>query len=441
MNHDPDDPTARSAAQAPLSDADEQALRRAHAFVADRQFAARGRGSLRTGFELTAGLAIGAAVIAGIIVLSTRNAAAPHPAPAGGVSPTPAASATASPSTTSTPQPTTVTLPFATFPPSPSCGEVDVLPDVQGLGTQHVWVVANGNIISSHDGGATWHTEYSGGNPLGIDAIDDNDAWVVAPNGLLATTDGGTSWHLAGEPSQGALASVHFVNDTEGFGVVYSTCTVFSSSDGGQTWQLMSTVPYKVQSLCFPGGNDGWIAAGEIVYHSTDLGLTWKAVLDTATSEVPFPAVRLQCGYPHAVSVQAHDMGGAAGSQPNAAWVSHDGVTFTQVYAGGMWNSGNSVPAGPGSYPGPLSIVSPSVTAWVGFTPAGATPAYLTESQADNSLTAEQAVDCFGRPLGSAFVTQSTGWVVCAPFTTPDITVIRTDTGGVSWVEQDTIPG
>jgi len=436
---DDSDSTARAAANQPLNDRERAALQRADSFIDQRRFAAGRQLSLRSGLEIAAGLAVGAAVIAAILLFATHRTSTSVPAPAGhspqatvlpSQSPAPSFAPTQMPS--SAPLTAGTCLPQQNYP--------DFMPTIEALGRQHVWALVNSQILSSHDGGTSWKAEFTdtSGNLMGLDAIDDEHAWVVTDSlGLLRTTDGGNSWQQLAPPGSGTLGTVHFVSDLVGYGIAGS-CTVVRTDDGGASWASLPSSPVGASSLCFVDSTNGWVGGGSSVWRTKDGGSTWSEVLHADPTNIQSGLeLRLECGAPDSVSVEASALGGAAGSDPNAAWVSIGGDQFTEVWRSGMWQDTTGSPTGPGSYPGPFSLVNQTDTAWIGVTPAQSPYESTLAQSSKTQLDPSRPVTCDGAAIAAAFISGSEGWVTCTQMGMPTV-IDHTNDGGSTWSRQFT---
>jgi Photosynthesis system II assembly factor YCF48 len=440
---DPNDDDLRAAASAPLSDRDRRALDRARDFVGSGGFASRGVRAGLLPLEILGGAALGAAIIAAIIFVGLHHTSAPTPRPSPGVaassSPSPRPSAP-SPSVSASP---VVPVVLGAAPCSqllPSAWDSDV----QSIGGDDVWAALNGDIVASTDGGRTWTVQYrgatSGPDPLSIDAIDADHAWSVGTGGLLLTDDGGRSWHQAGEPAGTMLTSVHFVSDSTGYGVT-EKCGLVMTEDGGIVWQSLPSMPSGATSVCFINNDDGWSSGGPDVWRTTDGGSSWTPVLKITNPYAQPLVTRLQCAGPDGVALQANSTGAAAGSQPHAAWVSLDGVHFSEVFKSAIWDDSSGAPTGPGAYIGPMSIVSPQNTVWLGVNPSVYPDSAQLVETLGTTLTPAKDVQCDGTATGAAFVSSTAGWVTCAPWDTSSAPqVLFTNNGGASWTVQYTLP-
>ena len=200
---------------------------------------------------------------------------------------------------------------------------------VEFLDRSHWYHVSTGaegfSLLVSHDEGASWQEEYSipGPDPR-IDGQQVVSGSVVAAGGtawlllllgtaspasdgstifvgqpryqLLRSPDSGSTWTAVslpepppGAPAGAGYAGLRFTTAEAGSMLVYPTGgagsgfvartqapSISTTSDGGSTWSPLRTLehfPY----FTAPGSADWWATDGELLFHSTDLGLTWSS--------------------------------------------------------------------------------------------------------------------------------------------------------------------
>ena len=142
------------------------------------------------------------------------------------------------------------------------------------------WVHSNGAIFRSRDRGATWQKAElpfkNGGNEQGRNAgerlmVDSNDGNVILfgsrNNGLWKSADGGTTWQqVEGFPVKGktngiGLVFVAFDPNTKGTIYVGNSDKehgIYRSTDGGNSWETISSQPHGLlpnHGVVFPDGS------------------------------------------------------------------------------------------------------------------------------------------------------------------------------------------
>ena len=126
-----------------------------------------------------------------------------------------------------------------------------------------------------------------------FEMFDQMDGWGFTEDKLVITGDGGTTWTditPAGVTKLGYSASVYFLDLTTGWLVSpnddFLTGTLYYTTDGGSNWTSMA-VPFSGGSFDFINASTGFIlvgrgaAAGSAavdIYSTSDGGVTWNAV-------------------------------------------------------------------------------------------------------------------------------------------------------------------
>lgn len=385
---------------------------------------------------ITSVLVAAAVATTGCTAHSTVHPAA-APAPASSTPPTP----TPNPSGGVPAAPTT-TLPL---------GRIDRLNAVQAIGTTRAVAGGKGVILATRNRGRTWFRIWQGAQELrDLDFVSAQTGWAVGDGILLGTVDGGQHWRQLGQPAAGPPRQVHFAGPTEGWGVAggadhsdqrsVPATRLVHTSDGGQTWATLAA-PAPPQSVCFTAPDDGWLASDRTVWRSTDGGRSWGSqpsfILPVAASEPPFFA-ELQCARPGAAWVRFDSDDHYAGHSPYALYTSGDG--------GAHWRGVLSalggvlpvrLPGGPGSYPGPFSVIDPRQALLLSPTPAAEATGAVLISQGGSRL--RRLPDLPGTtlfmPRSVSFASATHGWVVGANLAGRPVLLATTD-GGRSWHSQ-----
>jgi len=361
--------------------------------------------------------------------------------------PTPRVPVTTSPRTPAAP---TTTLPL---------GHVQRLDAVQAIGgTDTAWAVGTGAILTTGDGGRTWARVWRGAQELrDVDFVSASTGWALGDGILLGTVDRGQHWHQLGQPRSGPLRRVHFSSRTQGWGVAGGTdrtpaggptpprgaTTLVHTTDGGRTWSALHA-PAPPQSVCFTAPGDGWLASSTRVWRSTDGGRTWGTrpsfTLPVPASEPPFYAA-LQCAQPGAAWVRFDSDDHYAGHSPYALYTSGDG--------GAHWRGVLStlgalltvrLPGGPGTYPGPLSVIDPQRAFLLSPTPAAETTGAVMISQGGSRLRwlpdiPQSTLSTMSEPLSASFASATRGWVAGTDGAGRAVLLATTD-GGRHWRSQ-----
>lgn len=332
---------------------------------------------------------------------------------------------------------------------------------VQFVSARQGWVAGDGRVLATADGGRTWTTQYSG--PARLDQVDFIDAWhgwAVGTNGLLRTADGGATWTALREPC-GFIRSVHFVTSSLGYAVAGGSQIWISGGvpaaagggellttvNGGRAWTRVAGAPAQAQTACFSSPASGFVGTPGKVWHTTDGGRSWSLAFTepAAAAGVRAPApdtTVLECAGGNAAWVLFLGYGAALGHAPYLAYATQDArhwrVLFEESYIESGARPEVHAPDGPGTYPGPFSVISPDAAAFVGFSPPvgyGAAPLELVTA-GGASLTRAGYVGGISQAYGTAFISTVQGWVVGKNLQTGDYAIEATADGGRTWTRQ-----
>jgi photosystem II stability/assembly factor-like uncharacterized protein len=151
---------------------------------------------------------------------------------------------------------------------------------------------ANGLIYLTNDGGKTWAEKRI--TPVGIDIndiffIDSRSGWLCTrPTGTVyQTVDGGGTWQLQSSEKGFRIYTVHFVSNSEGWGIGIeenrqesrngpARALILHTSDGGKSWQSVNTTDDRLPFHIFFGDREhGWAIMQGRIYRTIDGGKTW----------------------------------------------------------------------------------------------------------------------------------------------------------------------
>jgi len=335
-------------------------------------------------------------------------------------------------------------------------GRIQRLDAVQAIGgSGTVVAVGTGTILATSDFGRTWVRVWRGTAELrDVDFVNAATGWALGEGVLVGTVDGGQHWHRLGQPRAGLLRRVHFTSPTQGWGVAGGTdqadqgpmqaqgaTRLVHTSDGGRTWSARAA-PAPPQSVCFTAPDDGWLASGTRVWRAVDGGRRWgprpSFTLPAPTDGLPAFA-ELQCAAPGAAWVRVDASDAAAGHRPYALYASGDGGAHWRGVLGepGTLGSLLGLPAGPGSSPGPFSVIDPSRAFLLSPTPAAEATGAVLISQGGRRL--QRLPDLPGTtllaPMAVSFASASRGWAVGADLAGRAV-LLATSDGGRSWHSQ-----
>lgn len=351
---------------------------------------------------------------------------------------------------------------------TPAAG-APALAAIQFVGQDHGWAVGAGRIMATSDGGRTWSRQYSGPAVLGqVDFTDTAHGWAVGSGTLLRTADGGATWTGLGEPRLSgrclAVSAVHFVSPALGYAIADKTAAggagtaeaagqLLRSTDGGATWSAVPGAPSGAQAVCFGTATDGYVGAAGRIWRTTDGGSTWALAFaeppasdGQASAAQPGDVPELGCAGQGAAWVLFLGSGAAMMHAPYLAYATQDGSGWRGVLEEPMTESairpGLHLPAGPGTEPGPFSVIGPGAAAFTGYTPPangwGAAPLDVV-TNGGATLTSAGDVAAINQPLAAAFLTPEQGWVVGENLKTRTFAIEATTDAGRTWTTQYTV--
>jgi photosystem II stability/assembly factor-like uncharacterized protein len=331
----------------------------------------------------------------------------------------------------------------------------------------HGWMVTDGCILSTADGGATvdvryshdvhlrditfvgrcgWAVGYSNGSVRNrrvviFRSVDAGDTWSRVPCGVkgglvrvqfatarvgwavgfgsagssrspqivMRTTDAGRSWSVKPVGSVG-LSDLSMTSAKCGIiaGAAASGAGLWRTADGGATWKRLRASPrIAPAAVSFVGGSVGWAATDQAVYRTGSGGKTWHKQLvgngQETLGDVAF----------------ADAMHGWVTGTSGSIWVTQDGGT--------TWRRSGSAPFSE-AWGAPLRVQT-----------TGAAAAVVAGQEGSLGRTADAGATWSWAPSGSGrqddgqavdFADDHDGWVVGAG------TIRRTTDGGATWVTQ-----
>lgn len=150
------------------------------------------------------------------------------------------------------------------------------------------WLVTDGCIISTTDGGATQRIRAKHNVHLQDVTFVGTHGWAVgyAASGgrviIYRSTDGGATWSRVATQVKGVLEKVTFVNRNVGWAVGHSVGAsglILKSTDGGRTWVRQRAKFYDIVDIQMRTATSGWLVGGNgHVWRTRNGGATWRAV-------------------------------------------------------------------------------------------------------------------------------------------------------------------
>jgi photosystem II stability/assembly factor-like uncharacterized protein len=365
------------------------------------------------------------------------------------VGPTASQSPTASPNQVAT---ASVPAPTSSAVASPVVG-----PEVDEFGltdAEHGWVLSDGRLFLTADGGRTWTFALDLADPRSIPLITFVDAqhgWVVpfrstedGPAIVQRTADGGQTWQQASIPSvYGIPGGLVFFDSAHGLlafdGRNGTPGSLWSTSDGGATWAKVASLPVAiVGAISFgDGGKTGWaLAASEPnppagnpptneLYVTHDAGATWQR------STLPAPPAGWTADEWQPI-LEAAPSVFVTGEAILSAWYGNGVAGETQLLvtqdAGASWSVAATI-----SSLSPVPVDALDAKTWIAASPDEAGTGTITlKVTTDGGGTWHSIGDVTAGGANYAqvaFADRQHGWAL----DNPALQLYATDNGGSSW--------
>ncbi len=285
------------------------------------------------------------------------------------------------------------------------------------------------------------------GGVASLHMIDATTGWAVAGNAVLRTTDGGVSWQDVTPPGHafGRGSAANFLTASLAWIALpqagQTTTTIFRTSDSGKRWQEATVQAAFVKQISFLDAQHGWILSGKEnaagapaetaeVLRTTDGGQTWQSVSTALFSDATPPGHLPYGGQKSGIYFLNSSTGWVTGTvmANDLAWlyVTHDG--------GKTWYQ-QTLPRPRGVPSAQLSILAPAFfSATAGLLPVRfsdfttgrgiATVIYVTH---DGGTTWQPTASVPAALAASHFLDMQQGWV------TDGTALFRTGDGGQQW--------
>ncbi len=169
-----------------------------------------------------------------------------------------------------------------------------VIQDMGWLSEKEGWVLADGDLLWTEDGGLTWTDKTPAGVELAAVSFEDQqDGWAIPFTSqgedylVYHTSDGGSTWQVQSMPvpeGDWQPLQISFIDPANGWATyrlmtsnIFSLGKLLKTEDGGNTWTALD-LPIG-EKVFFENPLTGWTAGGvgeNELYVTADGGLTWQ---------------------------------------------------------------------------------------------------------------------------------------------------------------------
>ena len=211
---------------------------------------------------------------------------------------------------------------------------------------------------------------------------------------------------------------------------------------------MVPRAPSGAQSVCFTSSAEGWLGTSGRIWRTLDSGQHWALSLAeppvTAGVADQMDDPVIECSGRQAAWVLFIGFGAAMSHAPYVGFATQDGAHWHLIMEENYIESGARPqlhgPEGPGSYPGPFSVISDDLAAFIGWDPPvgyGAAPLDMAVA-GGTQLSARGDISGITQASGAAFLSPQQGWVtgIIQTATTSSYVIEATTDGGYTWTRQ-----
>lgn len=137
-----------------------------------------------------------------------------------------------------------------------------------------------GLFLKTTNGGDDWNEMETPINDLIISFyfLNNNIGWILSYNGhnVFRTTDGGLTWEFLSSFSPAYPGILYFLNEQDGYAIGYYN-NIFRTSDGGSTWTTDNSITGST-AIYFLDNNRGFISTTNLLYRTVNGGDSWTPI-------------------------------------------------------------------------------------------------------------------------------------------------------------------
>jgi photosystem II stability/assembly factor-like uncharacterized protein len=138
------------------------------------------------------------------------------------------------------------------------------------------WITGNGLILKTTNTGLNWQGNYLRGDMLKIWFGNSSSGYAIMNDSIQKSTNGGDSWYPL---NNNHAIDFCFTNISTGWSLNYadSITEIRKTTNGGLNYSFCSKLPNSIYKLQFIDALIGYSSDNNIVWRTTDAGITWKS--------------------------------------------------------------------------------------------------------------------------------------------------------------------
>ena len=115
--------------------------------------------------------------------------------------------------------------------------------------------------------------------------VDSLCSWATGDSGSIAYTEDGEIWHSYKDlGTTENLGGIFFISKQIGWIVTRSSDKVYKTTDGGNNWELISSLGFNLIKIAFADQQNGFVTGEGFIAKTTDGGFNWNNVFELTGS-------------------------------------------------------------------------------------------------------------------------------------------------------------
>lgn len=157
--------------------------------------------------------------------------------------------------------------------------------------TDSGWLVTDGKIFGTADGGQTWDTQHEVGGAASIWSVlplNSRNVYAVGDGGLvLHTSDGGGNWQTQTTPTSAFLFGIAMMDENTGL-ICGDNGLILKTTNGGASWTIKnSPTSNRLYDVFLLSDGNAWaVGRNGAIIRSTNYGESWTSQTSGTTSRL-----------------------------------------------------------------------------------------------------------------------------------------------------------